>query len=65
MEHIKSFSNKKTSRYRHLWVCSQVIGKKHKNSNKYGTGMEIKETKTQFGLDKEGGRNCFTNIAVK
>jgi hypothetical protein len=27
--------------------------------------MEIKETKTQFGLDKEGGRNCFTNIAVK
>jgi len=27
--------------------------------------MDIKETKIQIGLDKDGGRNCFKNIAVK
>jgi len=35
------------------------------NSNKYGKGMDIKETKIQIGLEKDGGRNYFTNTAVK
>jgi hypothetical protein len=62
---MRSFSNKKYFKVEKPLDRFTGYQKNHKHSNKYGTGMEIKETKTQFGSDKDGRRNCFTNIAVK
>jgi len=65
LKQIKSFSNKNNFKVQEYLDRFTGNRKRSQNSNKYGTGMDIKEMKMQTGLDKDGGRNCFTNIDVK
>jgi hypothetical protein len=65
LEQIKSFSNTNNFKVEESLDRFTANRKKSQSSNKYGIGMDIKESKIQIGLDKDGGRNCFTNIAVK